>query len=119
LPVPHAKEGSYYKNSPTIIDLPLELLADFPELQGLEPAASQQELQTILGRVGSTSSSFIKISPALRRKNASRKSNAMTTAGRDRQRNTHFSYLITVNHDAPVELFQEYRTDAGEFNRRR
>jgi hypothetical protein len=43
----------YYSKAYTLIDLPLpELVADLAELQGIEPAAGQQQLRTILRRVG-------------------------------------------------------------------
>lgn len=81
LPARQTGDESYYKNAYTIINLPLaELLADFPELQGLEPAASQQELPTILSKVGTTAEQLYR-NLVLPPTSESPKSNAVTMAG--------------------------------------
>jgi hypothetical protein len=113
LPAPQADEASYYKNAYTIIDLPLaEVLADFPELQGLEPAASQQELPTILSKVGTTVEQLYQNLPSvaaderITQEQCDYHGRATSTTHHD------FGYLIIVNHDGPIETVQEYRTDA-------
>ncbi len=113
LPAPQAEEGSYYKNAYTIIDLPFgELLADFPELKGLEPAASQQELPTILSKVGVTVEQLYQNLPSVAAEERITQEQC-DDDGRARSTTQHdFNYLITVNHDGPVESLQEYRTDA-------
>jgi hypothetical protein len=49
----NAAGQDYYRDSPTLVDLPLENLVEaLPELAGLVPAADQQSLPLILSEVG-------------------------------------------------------------------
>lgn len=113
LPGQEEDEASFYKNAYTIIDLPLtELMADFPELQGLEPAASQQELPSILSKVGTAVEQLYENLTSV----AADEQITQEEYGDDgRVKSTthhHFGYLIIVNRDEPVETLQEYRTNA-------
>ena len=105
-------EESYYKNAYTIIDLPLaELLADYPELQGLQPAGSQQDLPTILSKVGTTVERLYQDLPSVAADEQITQQQ-YGYDGRVKSTTRHaFAYLIIVNRDQPVPALQEYRTD--------
>jgi len=52
-PEPQAVEQAHYFGAYSVVDLsPTEILADFPELQGLEPASDQERLRMLLDKVG-------------------------------------------------------------------
>ena len=113
LPSPgeQADEQAYYANALTILDLPLaELVADFPELQVLQPATDQQQLPTILGKVGTS---------------VERAYQNLTSVAADEQitqqqygygirvKSTlchQFSYLIIASHELANGSIREYRT---------
>jgi hypothetical protein len=112
LPTPQADQASYYQNAYSIIGLPFaELLADFPELEGLEPATSQQELPTISRKVGTTVEQLYQSLPSVAADERITQEQC-DYDGRARSTTHHdFSYLIVVNHDEPTATLQEYRTD--------
>src|SRR5579863_588079 len=65
-PGPQGGRRIVLQNAYTVVDLPLaELLADLPELQGLKPAADQQELPAILSKVRTTVEQLYQNLPAL------------------------------------------------------
>jgi hypothetical protein len=110
---PQEDEEAYYKNAYTIIDLPFaEVLADIPQLRGLEPASSQKELPTILRKVGTTVQQLYQSLPSVAADERITQEKC-DYDGRARSTTHHdFGYLIIVNHDEPVATLQEYRTDA-------
>jgi len=112
-PEAQADEESYYKNAYTIIDLPLaDLLADYPELQGLEPSAGPQDLPGILSKVGTTVEQLydnltsVAADEQITQEQYGYDGGVKSTTRHD------FAYLIIVNRDEPIPTLQEYRTDA-------
>jgi len=113
LPDQQDDEVSYYGTAYTVLNLsPDDLLADFPELQGMEPAAGQEQLRAIMGQVGASVEKLYQ---------------SMTTVAADEQitqeqcddkgkatssRDVRFGYLIIVD-QGPADTIEEYRTDAG------
>jgi len=114
LPIQQEGEDSYYAKAYTILDLPLpELLADIPELQGMEPAAGQEELPAILSKAGASVEQLYRNLVSV----AADEEITQEQCGYDGRvkssQRLRFGYLILVNHDGPAETLQEYRTDAG------
>jgi hypothetical protein len=108
-----ADEQSYYEHVYTLIDLALpELLADYPELQGLQPASDQQRLPAILSSVGETIEKSYHSLPDIA---ATEEITQNQFGYNDRKPTTlhsKFGYLILVNRGEDAETLREYRTDS-------
>jgi hypothetical protein len=106
-------EQSYYKHAYSIVDLPLpEIMSALPELQGLQPAADQQELPDILTKVGEA---VLHAYEDLRNVAADEEITEEQYGYNGRLLDTsrhHFGYLITVDKSPGEEVLHEYRTNA-------
>jgi hypothetical protein len=113
LPSQQENEDTYHSNAYTLIDLPLpELVADLPELRGIKPAAGQQQLPTILRRVGtSVEQLYQKLTSFAAAEQLTQEQYSYD--GRLKStRQSRLGCLFIVNHDLPSATVQEYRTDA-------
>lgn len=98
----------------SVVDLPLaDLLQEIPDLQGLQPAASQDEQAVILRKVGETVKVFFQNFPS------TSSVEQVTTqrldgSGKVRQSLNHrFKYLLLPQADQAALGMEEYRTDPG------
>lgn len=108
------EEDSYYAKAYTILDLSLpELLADFPELQGLEPAAGQEELPAILSKTGARVEQLYQGLTSVAADEQLTQEQCRYDGRVESSRQMRFGYLIIVNHDGPVETLDEYRRKAA------
>lgn len=114
LPGRQGDEESYYAKAYTVLDLSLpELLADFPELQGMEPATDQEELPAILSKAGgSVEQLYHNLTSVVADEQVTEEQCGYD--GRVKSsRHLRFGYLIIVNKAGPTETLDEYRTKAG------
>jgi hypothetical protein len=112
LPQSQTDESSYYENACTIIDLSLtELLADFPELKGLSPAAAEA-LPAILNKVGTSVELLYHDLPSIVAGEEITQEHLRYDGRVISTIHHQFDYLIVINHDGPADTLQEYRTDA-------
>jgi hypothetical protein len=113
LPEPQAGEQSHYAGTYSVVDLsPTEILADFPELQGLEPSSDQERLRMLMDKVG------VNVAAAYQRLTSVAADEDITAQkyGYDgRLKSTlrhHFYYIIQVERAALNDHLKEYRADA-------
>lgn len=114
LPSPSQTGGqSYYIDAYSVVDLPpTELMADFPELQGLALASGQEQLPTLLNKVGES------VTAAYRRITSVVANESVTEEkyGDDRvvQATLHhrYNYLIQVKGSQINDRLEEYRADS-------
>jgi hypothetical protein len=110
---PKAGEQSYYTGAYSVVDLsPVEIMADFPELQGLEPASNQERLPTLLDKVGvSAASAYHRITSVVANESVTQEQ-----YGYDGTLNStlhsHFNYLIQVHGSEINDRLEEYRADS-------
>ena len=97
----------------SVVDLSLaEILADFPELKGLEPASDQKRLRTLLDKVGEN------VAAAYQRLTSVAANEDITAEkyGHDgRLKSTlrqHFYYIVQVERGGLNDRIAEYRADA-------
>ena len=106
-------EQDYYANAYALIDLsPKDLLSALPELQGLEPAADQQQLPRMLGALGkSVDQSFQKFTRIVAKEQIT---NEQCDPGGRVESTKHyaFNYLILSRYESGIERVDEYRVDA-------
>lgn len=112
-PEPQAGEQSQHAGAYSVVDLsPAEILADFPELQGLEPASDQERLRRLLHKVGEN------VAVAYQRLTSVAADEDITAQkyGYDgRLKSTlrhHFYYIIQVARAGLNDQMGEYRADA-------
>jgi hypothetical protein len=104
----------YYEHSFSLVDLPWqELLEDIPELQGLVPAASQQQLPSILGEVGKrVEDSYQKFTQVVSDEQVTQE--RCSPGGRLRRvSRREFRYLIVSHVERGQEHIDEYRAKAN------
>lgn len=103
---------SFYEGAPTILDLPISRLVQLtPELQGLQPAADQQQLPAVLSGVGAQTEALSKKIPDLVSREEVVREQLRKDGSIKRSMRQEFNYLI-LNHvkDHTIEM-EEYRTD--------
>jgi hypothetical protein len=106
-------EQSYYQHAYSVIDLSLpQLLADFPELQGLRPTGDQQDLPAMLGRAGETIEKSYQSLPDVAAQEEITQDQYGYNERRPATLHSKFGYLILVNRGEDGETLREYRTDA-------
>ena len=84
-----------------------DLEKEVPELKGLTPAASQEELNSILGGVGARCVDLLKRTP-----NVIADEQVSTYVSHFMSSEQEFSYLVIVNQTDQGSIVREYRTDA-------
>jgi hypothetical protein len=108
-----ADEQSYYANAYCVVDLPLpELLADFPELQGLQPATDQQKLPKILSGAGQNIEKSYQSLPDIAAEETITQDQYGYNGRVPSTVHSKFGYLILVGRGEDAEILREYRTDA-------
>jgi len=114
LPSRQQDEDSYHARAYTILDLSLpELLADFPQLQGMEPAAGQEKLPVILSEAGASVEQLYHNLTSVVADELVTQEQCDHDGRVKSSRRLRFGYLILVNHDGLSETLEEYRTDAA------
>lgn len=113
LPGQSSDEQSYYAGAYAITDLPVaDLVADLPELQGLQPAAGQEPLPAILSQAGaSVKQAYQDITSVALDEQITQEQFGYNQRIQSTARHQ-FSYLIIASHEDGNETLQEYRTDA-------
>ncbi len=111
LPSEQADEQTYYANAFTILDLPLaELIADFPELVGVQPATDQQQLPTILSKVGTgVDQAYQNLTSVAADEEITQQQYGYDSRVKATLRHQ-FSYLIIASHELANGTLREYRT---------
>lgn len=84
-----------------------DLEKEIPELQGLTPATSQEELNSILSRVGERCLDLLRRTP-----NVIADEQVNTYVSHLMKREQEYSYLVIVSQTAEGSILNEYRTDA-------
>lgn len=104
---------SYYKGATTILDLPpSQLLQRIPELQGLEPAADQQELSSLLRRTGEQTEILSRRIPNLVSREVVRREQLREDGSVRKELRQEFNYLMLSHVRDHVIEMEEYRTGA-------
>jgi len=102
---------AYYEGAFTLIDLPLEDLAEaLPELSGLVPATDQEPLPLLLSKVGEkVENAYRKFTEIIADEQVTRvqcgPSGHLKTVARQE-----FTYLIIPHHEESLDRIEEYRT---------
>jgi VWFA-related protein len=108
-----AREIQYYYGARTIVDLKLgQLLEQYPELQGLQPASSQDPLGPALERVGGNVKAFFQNLPnttSIEEVHQERLSSSGKVTEDGLQK---FHYLVLRDTEKNASELKEYRTDA-------
>ncbi len=95
------------ETSPTVVDLSFpELLKSIPELRGLEPAQDQEELPTLLDKVGATAETLFHKMPSL-----IAHEEVLQARGNAKPTRQNFEYLILSHHTEKDVTLDEYRVD--------
>jgi hypothetical protein len=102
----------YYSKARSLVDLPPgELVRAIPELKKLKPAASQQDLPIILGKVGANVAAFFRNFPNTTSVEQLQQEILGPTGMVERQQLEKFHYLIIATHQGGPADLEEYRTD--------
>ena len=105
---------SYYANAKPLLDYPLaDILKAAPELQGLEPAANQDEMASILDKTGEVTKELLGSMPNLISREditQARRGDKAVAKGR---RRLVYDYLILVHWQGTMLTLQEYRSAPG------
>lgn len=103
----------YYRNARSVVDWPLpEVMKALPELKGLKPATSQEELAPIIKKVGQGVADFFQNFPnvasleKIDQERLRRDGSVADKVGRD------FRYLVLARSEGGGVGFEEYRTDS-------
>jgi len=112
-PALQAGEQSHYAGAYSVVDLsPAEILADFPELRGLEPASDQERLRMLLDKVGeNVAAAYQRLASVA----ADEDITAQKYGYDGRLKSTlhrHFYYIIQVERSGINDRMKEYRADA-------
>jgi hypothetical protein len=100
------QKNIWARATPYVNDALPELEAAVPELKGLEPAPSQEQLSFILARVGSKCEGLLRRTP-----NVISREEVITQIGHARPLRQKFGYLM-ISRETPLGvLLHEYRTD--------
>jgi len=102
---------SYYLNAKPLLDYPLpDLLNAAPELQGLEPAKNQDELPSILDKVGTVTKDLMDAMPNLVSHEEVTEQRLRASGKVAAHRQLEFEYMILVHREGPIISLDEYRT---------
>lgn len=105
-------EQSHCSRAYSVVDLSLtEILADFPELQELEPASDQEQLPMLLSKVGENVAAAYRQLTSVA---AEEEITAQKYGYDDRLKSTihhHFYYIIQVERAEINDRIEEYRAD--------
>lgn len=115
-------DQNIWANAKTYVDLPTaEVVAAVPELQGLEPEASQEELSSLLGRIGQSSMELVHRTPNVASREDQDTNQRIVSRvwqgvmapytpppAHDHQE---FQYLLLSRQTETGREFHEYRTD--------
>jgi hypothetical protein len=112
-PVPPASEQAYYAGAYSVVDLPAaELLADFPELRGVELASGQELLPALMGRIGdSAEEAYQRLTSVVADEQITQERCGAKGAPKTRA-SFRFNYLIQVENKEINPTVEEYRADA-------
>lgn len=115
-PIPPASEQAYYAGAYTVVDLPAaELLADFPELQGVELESGQELLPVLMGRIGdSAEEAYQRLTSVVADEQITQERYGAKGAPKTRA-TFRFNYLIQVENKEINPTVEEYRADAGMY----
>ncbi|MFZ0960523.1 MAG: hypothetical protein WAO35_06420 [Terriglobia bacterium] len=105
---------SYYANAKPLLDYPLpDILKAAPELQGLEPAANQDELASILDKTGEVTEDLLGSMPNLISREDIIQAKLGDPANANDQRRLVYDYLILVHRQGTNITLEEYRSGPG------
>jgi len=105
---------SYYENARPLLDYPLpDILRANPELQGLEPASSQDALAMILDKAGKMTEDLMESMPNLVSHEDVRQEKLRASGKVQEHRQDEFDYMILVHRQGGQISLEEYRAGPG------
>jgi hypothetical protein len=105
---------SYYENAKPLLDSPLpDILRADPELQGLEPASSQDALAMILDKAGKMTEDLMESMPNLVSREEVTQEKLRASGKVQEHRQAEFDYMILVQHPGGQISLDEYRAGPG------
>jgi hypothetical protein len=105
---------SYYENAKPLLDYPLpDLLRAEPELQGLEPASSQDALAMILDKAGKMTEDLMESMPNLVSREEVTQEKLRASGKVQDHRRAEFDYMILVHRQGAETSLDEYRAGPG------
>jgi hypothetical protein len=103
-------EQSHYANARPLLDFPLpEIIAAIPQLQGLEPAANQDDLESILDKTGAVIQDMSDRMPSLISHEDVTQTKENIKGKVTGQNHLAFDYLILVHQKNGTDSIEEYR----------